>query len=329
MKAVFLEAFGKPGDFNLREVPDSEPARGEVVVDIDAAALNARDAWIAETPGRAELPAILGSDACGRIGKVGEGVQNIAPGDRVIVYPALYWGSREDAPLPEWEILGVPSQGTFAEKIAVPAENVRPAPGRLDDHEGAALPLAGLTAWRALVTRGRVASGQKVLITGAGSGVATFLVQLAVAHGARVLVTSSTAEKIERSRALGAEGGVLYTDEDWPEQVGPVDLVIDSAGAPTLEVVFRCLRPGGTCVNFGDTIEGEARVDVGDLYWYQYNLLGSTMGSPGDFDAMLKHANDAKWRPIIDSVYPLHELGKAFRRLRSGDRFGKVVVGVG
>ncbi|MBA2313337.1 MAG: zinc-binding dehydrogenase [Actinobacteria bacterium] len=329
MKAAVLERLGEPGRFIMREVPDPAPAPGEVVVEIDAASLNARDAWIAATPGRVELPAILGSDACGRIVDLGRNVEGAARGDRVLVYPALYWGTAEDTPAPEWEILGVPHQGTFAERIALPVENVRPAPARLDNFEAAALPLAALTAWRALVTRGRVAPGQTVLITGAGSGVATFLVQMAVTQGARVLVTSSTTEKIDRSRALGAESGVLYTDKEWPEKVGPVDLVVDSAGAPTLEVVFRCLRPGGTYVNFGDTIAGEAHFDVGDLYWYQYNVLGSTMGSPHDFDVMLEHVTGAEWRPVIDSVYPLEELGDAFRRLRAGDRFGKVVVTVG
>ncbi len=329
MKAAFLEELGGPGRFELRDVPDPDPEPGEVVVQIEAAALNARDGWIAMTPGRAELPAVLGSDACGRIVEVGRDVEGVDPGDRVIVYPALFWGSREDAPQPDWQILGVPQQGTFAERVAVPAENVRPQPAALDTFQAAALPLAALTAWRALVTRGQVAAGQTVVVTGAGSGVATFLVQLGVAHGARVLVTSSTSAKIEKARALGADGGVLYTDDDWPEQLAPVDLVVDGAGAPTLDVVFRCLRPGGTYVNFGDTIEGPARVEVGDLYWYQYNVLGSTMGSPQDFDAMLAHTNDARWRPVIDSMFPLADIEGAFRRLHDADRFGKVVVEVG
>jgi zinc-binding alcohol dehydrogenase/oxidoreductase len=329
MRAVQLEAFGGPEGLRAVEIPDPSPAPGEILVALETAALNRRDLWIRITPGRCELPAVLGSDGAGRIVALGEGVDGVAIGSEVVINPSVNWGGREDAPGAGWEILGVPRQGTYAELIAVPADLIRPRPTTLSWEESAALPLAGLTAWRALVTRGRVAAGMRVLITGAGSGVATFLVQIARAHGARVLVTSSRHEKIDHAIDIGAERGVLYTDPDWPEQVGEVDLIVDSSGAPALEKGLRCLRPGGTLVNFGDTARDVAQLGVGDLYWRQVNVLGTTMGSPREFDALLAHVATGAWKPVVDSVFPLEQTDRAHARLDDPDRFGKVVLQIG
>ncbi|MGZ4430206.1 MAG: zinc-binding dehydrogenase [Gaiellales bacterium] len=329
MRAVQLEAFGGPEGLRPVEIPDPSPGPGEVVIALETAALNRRDLWIRITPGRCELPAVLGSDGAGRVTALGEGVDGIAVGSEVVINPSVHWGEREDAPGPGWEILGVPRQGTYAERIPVPADLIRPRPAILSWEESAALPLAGLTAWRALVTRGRVTAGMRVLITGAGSGVATFLIQIARAHGARVVVTSSRQEKIERAIDLGAERGVLYTDPEWPDQVGEVDLLVDSSGAPALEQGIRCLRSGGTLVNFGDTARDVARLNVGDLYWRQVNILGTTMGSPREFDALLAHVGTGAWKPVIDSVFPLEQTDRAHARLDDPDRFGKVVLQIG
>jgi zinc-binding alcohol dehydrogenase/oxidoreductase len=328
MKVVQLEAFGGPEGLQMAEIADPAPRPGEVLVEIEAAALNRRDLWIRVSEGRCALPCVLGSDAAGRIASLGEGVRGVNVGDEVVIDPALGWGDREDAPQAGWEILGVPHQGTYAELVAVPSANIHHKPERLSWHEAASLPLAGLTAWRALVTRGHVEDGMAVLITGAGSGVATFLVQIARAHGARVLVTSSSEEKISRAADLGAERGVLYTHDDWPEQVGFVDLIIDSAGAPVLEHAFRCLRPGGTVVSFGDTSGDFATIDVGKLYWDQLNVLGSTMGSPREFEQLIAHVDAASWNPVIDSVFPLESAALAHSRLDAVDRFGKIVLQV-
>ena len=328
MRVVQLEAFGGPGGLRVAEIADPVPHPGEVLVEIEAAALNRRDLWIRVSEGRCPLPCVLGSDAAGRIVALGEGVRGLDVGDEVVINPALGWGDREDAPRAGWEILGVPHQGTYAELVAVPSENVHHKPERLSWQEAASLPLAGLTAWRALVTRGHVEEGMIVLITGAGSGVATFLIQMARAHGARVRVTSSSEHKITRAQDLGAERGVLYTHDDWPEQVGLVDLIIDSAGAPVLERAFRCLRPGGTVVNFGDTAGDFATIDVGKLYWEQFNVLGSTMGSPREFEQLIAHVDAASWNPVIDSVFPLELAAQAHSRLDTSDRFGKIVLQV-
>lgn len=324
MRAVILHAPGGPEQLRPADVPDPEPRPGEVVVDLMASALNHRDVWQRTAEGNDG--AVLGSDGAGRVSRLGQGVTGVEVGDEVVINPAVHWGPRDDAPGDEFEILGVPRQGTYAERIAIPADHVRPRPPHLSWHESAAFPLAGLTAWRALVTRGGVAPGMRVLITGAGGGASTFLVQIAHAHGAEVVVTSSSDEKLERALALGASRGVRYTDDDWPEQVGPVDLVVDSAGGPSWENALRCLRRGGTLVSFGRTAGTKVQIDIPRLYFGHWNVLGTTMGSPRDFDALLAHIAAASWRPVIDSVFPLEQADRAHVRLEQPDRFGKVVL---
>jgi zinc-binding alcohol dehydrogenase/oxidoreductase len=329
MKAVLLTRHGTPQEaLQVTELADPEPGPGEAVVALEAAALNRREVWMRETPGSCEPPVLLGSDGAGRVHALGEGAHDLRPGEEVVIDPTLFWGEREDAPAHGWQILGAPWPGTYAELVRVPAENVRPKPARLSFAEAAALPLGGVTAWRALFVRGRLEAGQTVLVTGAGSGVAGFLVQLAASAGARVLVTSSSQRKIERARELGAEGGALYTEPDWPKQIGRVDLAVDSAGGASFEGALRCLRRGGTLVNFGRTSADEARVDLARFFFGQWNLHGTTMGSPRDFTALLEHVAGADWRPVIDSTFPLEQAAAAHERLAEGDRFGKVVLQV-
>jgi zinc-binding alcohol dehydrogenase/oxidoreductase len=324
VRAVTLEGQGGPEMLRPADIPDPEPEPGEVVVELMASALNHRDVWQRTGPGAGG--AVLGSDGAGRVSQLGAGVTGIEIGAEVVINPSVGWGPAEDAPADGWNILGVPRQGTYAERIAIPADHVRPRPERLSWHESAALPLAGLTAWRALVTRGRLAAGMRVLVTGAGGGASTFLIQIAHAHGAEVTVTSSSDEKLERAAALGAHRGVRYTDDDWPEQVGTVDLVVDSSGGPGWEGAFRCLRKGGTLVSLGRTAGSTAEVDIPALYFGHWNILGTTMGSPREFDALLAHVAAASWAPVIDSVFPLEQADRAHARLEQPDRFGKIVL---
>ena len=325
MLAVSLQSFGDPSGLRAVELPDPVPGPGEVRVDLVAAALNRRDYWL-RVGGKIELPAVLGSDGAGIVSAVGDDVDGLRQGDEVVINPALGWGLGEAAPGTDFRILGVPDQGTYAEKIVVPAQNVRPRPQRLSWLESAALPLGGLTAWRAVAVLAEAGPGKTVLVPGAGGGVATFAVQIANELGARVLVTSSSPEKLERARELGAEGGADYRDPDWPEQLGPVDAVIDSVGAAVWPGALRALRPGGRLVNFGDTGGDTAEVDVDRLFFSHLRIQGTTMGSPRDFDAMLEHVERAEWRPVIDSVFPLREAAAAHARLDAKDRFGKVVL---
>ncbi len=325
MLAVELQRFGPPDGLQAVELPDPIPGPGEVRVDLVAAALNRRDYWI-RVGGRAALPAVLGSDGAGIISAVGEGVNGAREGDEVVINPALGWGEREDAAGPDFRILGLPDQGTYAERIVVAAEQVRPKPKRLSWLEAAALPLAGLTAWRAVVTHAQAGPGTTLLVPGAGGGVAGFAVQIAAALGSRVLVTAGSPAKLERARSLGAAAGALYRDPDWPEQLGPVDAVIDSVGAAVWPGALRALRPGGRLINFGDTGGDHAEVDVDRLFFAHLRIQGTTMGSPREFAALLAHVEQAEWRPAIDSVFALRDTAAAHTRLESPERFGKVVL---
>jgi zinc-binding alcohol dehydrogenase/oxidoreductase len=327
MLAVELRRFGEPSGLIATRIPDPEPGRGQVRVDLVAASLNRREWWI-RRGGKASLPVVLGSDGAGVVSALGPGVDGVAVGDEVIIYPANGWGEREDAPGAEFEILGVPSQGTYAERIVVDADAVRPRPPGWSWIEAAALPVAGLTAWRALVNHGETGPGTTVLVPGAGGGAAMFAIQIAAALGAQVLVTSSDEAKIARARGLGAAGGFDYRDPDWPDLAGPVDLIVDSAGGPVWAGAFRALRPGGRLVTFGDTAGETATVEIAQLFLRQIRIQGTTLGSPREFDALLEHAARAGWRPVIDSVYPLGEAAAAHARLDAPDRFGKIVLAI-
>ena len=307
------------GELRYETVPDPEPGPGEVIVELRTAALNRRDLLVSGGTYPFPLPLTPGSD--------GAGVRRDT-GEEVVIYPALDWGPREEAFGPDFQILGGPRNGTYAELVAVPKANVFPKPVRLSWEEAAALPLAALTAYRALFSRGGLRAGETVLVLGAGSGVSTFAVQLAAQAGARVLVTSSSDEKIERSLALGAEGGVNYASEDWVatvKELGGADLVIDAIGS-TWPQSLDCLRPGGRVVVFGATGGTEATLPVRPFYFGQWSLLGTMMGSPADFAGLLGALETGDWRPVIDSVLPLAGAARAVAKMASGQHFGKLVL---
>jgi zinc-binding alcohol dehydrogenase/oxidoreductase len=331
MKAVRLVGVGDPPGFAVQEVADPVPAPGQVVIDLKTAALNRRDWWIWTDPGYCPLPVTLGSDGAGVVSAVGDGVAGLAPGDEVVFDPTLNWGDSEEHPSPEFDILGAPVDGTFAERVVVAAASVAPKPSRLSWEEAAALNLGGLTAWRAAVTCAGAGPGRSVLVTGAGSGVSTFVVQIAAALGARVFVTTSNDEKLRRAGALGAEGGVSYHDPDWPGQLrnllgGGFDAAVDSFGGPSWDGALQALRTGGTLVSFGDTSGAQTTITTAEVYWQWRRVLGTSMGSPREYRALLTHVEDATWRPVIDSVFELDELDQAAQRLLDPDRFGKVVL---
>ena len=331
MIAARLTRFGNEPGFELHEVEDPRPGPRQVVVNLKAAALNRRDPWIWQTPDYCPLPVTLGSDGAGIVSTIGSEVRDIAEGDEVVIDPTLGWGDDEQHPTEGFDILGAPTDGTFAERVAVDAANLAPRPQRLSWEESAALNLGGLTAWRATVTHARARPGQKLLVTGAGGGVATFAVQIAVAMGARVWVTSSSDDKIARAQALGAEGGFRYDDPEWAAAaraatVGGLDAVIDSYGADAWEPCLTALRPGGTLVSFGDTGGTEATITVAAVYWEWRRIIGTSMGSPREYRALINHVTNANWKPIVDRVYRLGEIDQAGMRLGNPGRFGKVVL---
>jgi zinc-binding alcohol dehydrogenase/oxidoreductase len=331
MRAMRLIGFGDPPKFALEDVPDPVPGPGEVVIDLRAAALNRRDWWIWTQPDHAELPVTLGSDGAGVITAVGSDVEGWSTGDEVVFDPTLNWGESDEQPTDRFDILGAPVDGTFAERVLVPAVNVAAKPARLSWEEAAALNLGGLTAWRAAVTCAGAGPGRSLLVTGAGSGVSTFVVQIAAALGARVFVTTSTEPKLARARQLGAEGGVSYGEPNWPEQLvglagDRLDAAVDSYGGPAWEGALQALRPGGTLVSFGDTGGEETTITTSEVYWQWRRIVGTSMGSPREYRALLHHVEDASWRPVVDSTFALEELDAAALRLDSADRFGKVVL---
>jgi NADPH:quinone reductase-like Zn-dependent oxidoreductase len=333
MRAARLVAFGAEPAFELCDVLDPEPGEGDVVVDLHAAALNRRDPWIWQSEGYCPLPVTLGSDGAGIVSAVGAGVDRVSVGDAVVINPTLGWADGEEVPGPDFDILGAPLDGTFAERVRVPGANVAPRPAGWSWEHAAALNLGGLTAWRATVSCAGAGPGRTLLITGASGGVASFAIQIAAALGARVFASSSSPAKLERALALGAEAGVLHTDPDWVGQLrelagGGVDAIVDSYGARTWRTLVPALRDGGRLVSFGDTGGSDGEVDVMDVYWHWRSIQGTTMGSPREYRELLAHAGAHAWRPVIDRVYPLGEIAEAARRLDAPDRFGKVVLHV-
>jgi zinc-binding alcohol dehydrogenase/oxidoreductase len=336
MNAIVLRETGGPEVLRLETVADPVPDPGEVVVRVRAAALNRRDAWI--RTGRyagIRLPAILGSDVAGEIAALGEGVVGWTVGAAVIVDPSLDWGDEERVTGPRWRILGMPEDGAYAEYVRVPAANLHPKPPGLSWEEAAALPLAGVTAYRGLVTRGELSAGETVVITGIGGGVATMALVIARARDARVLVTSGSTAKLARARELEAVGGALYTDPEWVATLrtlaggaGP-ELAIDGSGGETVDRLMDLLRPGGRLVSYGATLGPAPRAEVRRLFWKQLDLRGTTMGSPRDFEGLVRlfsRPAAGAPRPVIDAVFPLVEAAAAHRRLEAGEQFGKIVL---
>lgn len=332
MQAIRMNEPGGPEVLVLETVPDPEPGPGQVVVSLMAAALNRRDVFVRKGVAKVPLPLTPGSDGAGVVHAVGTGVFGVAEGDEVVILPSLSWGADLRAPGPGFRILGGPDQGTYAEQIVIPAENVFPKPSRLSWHEAAALPLAGLTAWRALMTRARIIPGETVLVIGIGGGVATFALHLAKAAGCRVVVTSSSNDKLAAARDLGADVGVNYAEagDDWPAAVreangGGVDVVIDSVGSTWAGSVDAC-APGGRVVVFGGTGGGKVQLQVRPVTVGQIALLGTTMGSPAEFRQLLTAVDTQDWCPVVDSVRPLADAAAAHEREENGLHFGKLVL---
>jgi len=328
MRAIRLHELGGIQNLRVDEVPAPAPAQGEVLVRLHAAALNHRDVYITQGlyPG-ITLPIILGSDGCGVIAALGGGVSEPAVGTSVVINPALDWGEDTRVWSPQATIVGMPRPGTFADYVCVPAQNVAPTPQGLDDDEAAALPLGGLTAYRAVFTRGQVKAQETVLITGVGGGVQTFVLLFCKQIGARVVVTSSRDEKLERAKALGADEALNYrTDAQWykaARKIG-VDVAIDSAGGETLAHAIDVVKPGGRVVTYGGTT-GDAKIRPFSIFWHQRDVMGTSMGSPQDFAAMLKLFSNGL-RPVVDRTFELADVIAAAERLEHADQFGKVVL---
>jgi zinc-binding alcohol dehydrogenase/oxidoreductase len=333
MKAIVLHEIGCPEKLQLEEAPDPEPNPGEAVVRLKSAALNHRDVWIRRgLYAGIRLPIILGSDGAGLVEEVGFAADSKWLNLPVIINPSLHWGGNPRVQGESFNILGLPLNGTYAEKVKVPIENLFLKPEKLSWEEAAAIPLASLTAYRALVTRAALQAGETLLITGIGGGVSTFALQIARKIGARIIVTSSCNKKLDQAKSLGADAGVNYQEQGWDQQVlaltgnaGP-DVVLDSAGGETFQQCLQIVKPGGRIVTYGSTTGPVKELLIRQIFWKQLTILGSTMGTSAEFSEMLKWYESGELRPIIDQVFSLANGVAAHRRMDNAEQFGKIIL---
>lgn len=328
MKALILEEKCSP--FSVREVPTPTLKPDDVLVKLKASALNHRDFYIQQgTYPRITYPIIVGSDGAGVVEDVGANVPRSLINSEVVINPSHNWGEDPNVQSKEFKVLGFPDSGTFAEYIAVPAKYVHPKPKHLTFEEAAAIALAGLTAFRSLFTRGNLQSNQSVLVMGIGGGVAIAAMQLALAVGAKVYVTSGSDEKIKRGIAIGARGGANYKSSSWAEDLqktsGGFHLIVDGAAGPGFGKLLDIALPGGKIVIYGSTQGRIQNAEPARIFWKQLSILGATMGTEAEFEAMLRFVEKNVVRPMIDQVFPITEGAKALRRMQMAEQFGKIV----
>ena len=332
MRAIVLQQKGTPADLKLEERPDPTPPDGGAVVRLHAAALNHRDVWIMKGQyARIRLPCVLGSDGAGVVESVAAGVAQSWVGRRVLINPQSGWGPDPRAQGPDFLILGMPEQGTMAERIAMPLSRLQPIPEHLSFEEAAALPLGGLTAYRALVSRGDLLADDHVLVTGIGGGVATLALIIARALGADVSVTSGSAEKLARAKELGAVFGISYKTPDWEKElikaVGrPPVLVVDSAGGDGIRALINAVAPGGRVVFYGATNGGPSGLDMPKIFFKQIDLRGTSMGTDNEFRDMVQLFARTRARPVVDRVFPLSQAAAAMERMMKSEQMGKIVL---
>ncbi|MDX5337777.1 MAG: zinc-binding dehydrogenase [Cyclobacteriaceae bacterium] len=330
MKAIVLDQ-KIPDKIKMVEQPKPILKEGEALVNIKAAALNHRDEWSRKGlyPNLKD-GIVLGSDGAGIVEEVFSEQDSNWIGKEVLINPAIHWGDSQLAQSKSFEILGMPRNGTFAEYVAVPVDRLNPKPAHLSWEEAAALPLAGLTAFRALVFQGQVKAGDQVLVSGIGGGVAQFAAQFALALGAQVSVSSSNPDKLDKAISMGAKFGYNYKSENWTdmalEETGGFDLIIDGASGDGLNQLIQVCKPGGKIVFYGATQGNPGKLEARRIFWNQLKLMGSTMGSDADFAGMLDLVNTKKIKPIVDQVYGLEGALAAFERMRAGRQLGKIVL---
>ncbi len=329
MRAAFFKAKGQP--FEIQEIKKPKPVKDQVLIRLHYASLNHLDIWIRNEQNPI-LPQgnILGADGAGVIEDVGEDADTLLIGAEVIILPSLDWGNNPVVQGDQFRILGFPDSGTFTDYIVISKKYVFEKPENLSMEESASIPLAGVTAYRALFSKARLRAGEKVLITGIGGGSALLLLQFALAYKARVYVSSSSDEKIQKAKALGAISGFNYKDPEWSQkalkEAGLFDIVVDSAGGPNFSKLPEIMVPGGRIVIFGRTAGTIPDISPRLLYWKQLSILGTTMGTRDEFLSMIDFIESRNIKPIIDQVFPLESINEAFQRMLDSQQFGKIVL---
>jgi NADPH:quinone reductase-like Zn-dependent oxidoreductase len=340
MRAALIREHGGPEAIEIAEVPKPEPQAGEVLVQVKAAGMNHLDTWVRRgLPGRKlPLPMILGADAAGIAAEVAPGAHGVVEGDRVFVAPGFSCTrcvlclSGEEALCRDYGIFGEHRNGTQAEYIAVPSENIMALPEGLSFEEGAAFPLVFLTSWHMLIHRARLRPGEDVLIHAGGSGIGTASIQIAKLYGARVITTVGTDDKAERARALGADEAINYRQADFCQEVRRltgkrgVDVVVENVGQETWDRSIRSLTRGGRLVTCGATTGYEGATDIRYVFFKGLSILGSTMGSRSELLHVARFMAEGKLRPVIDRVLPLDRIAEGHRAMAERSLFGKIVL---
>jgi zinc-binding alcohol dehydrogenase/oxidoreductase len=329
MKAAVFK--GGQAGLKVEQYKTPKPAKDQVLIKLKYAALNHRDLWLMQEQTQ-EFPngIVLGSDGCGVVEDVGEDADPLLIGAEVVINPSLDWGTNPIVQGDTFRILGFPDNGTFAEYISISKKYIFEKPEHLSFEECAAIPLSGLTAYRALFTKARLRVNEKVLITGIGGGAGLWALNFAVAYKARVYVTSGSDEKISKARGLGALAGFNYKDPEWAakaqKEAGGFDIIIDSAGGSQFGKFIDLAMPGGRIVNFGRTAGNITEISTRLLYWKQLSIMGTTMGTRDEFLSMLHFVESRNLKPILDKTFSLENIDQAFERMVKADQFGKITV---
>ena len=330
MKAFVFRGSQHPS--TIEDVTKPKPVKDQLLIKLKYAALNHRDLWILQEQNNIPNPAgiILGSDGAGVVEMVGEDADPSWIGAEVIINPSLEWGDNPIVNGNSFKILGFPDNGTFAEYIVISKKYVFEKPENLSLEESASIPLSALTAYRALFSKARLRAKEKVLITGAGGAVALMSLQYAAAYQARVYITSSSDEKIQKAKSLGAVDGFNYKDPEWVQKAQKdaigFDIIIDTAGGPDFQKLIELAMPGGRIVNFGRTAGNIGEINTRQLYSKQLSIFGTTMGTRDEFLSMIDFIESRKLKPVIDQVMPFSNINDAIKRMEGSEQFGKIVL---
>jgi zinc-binding alcohol dehydrogenase/oxidoreductase len=329
VRATFFQ--GKDHPIIISEVSRPQPTGEQVLVRMKWAALNHLDIWIRReqslSPG---MKITLGADGSGIVEAAGENADQSMIGREVIINPSLDWGNNPVVQGDNYRILGFPDNGTFADYLLISKKYVSPKPDHLSLEEAAAIPLAGLTAYRALFTRARLRPGERILITGIGGGAALYALQMAVAFQAKVYVTSSSNDKIDRALSLGAVSGFNYTDSQWIQkarkELRGFDVIVDSAGGPQFPSLLDLAMPGGRVILFGRTRGDIPAIPPRLIYWKQLSILGTSMGTRDEFFSMVDYIEKKNIHPVLDKTFPLEQVEDALTYMEKGNHFGKIML---
>jgi NADPH:quinone reductase-like Zn-dependent oxidoreductase len=338
MKAVRFHEFGGPEVLKYEDVPTPQLRKDQVLVRVRACALNHLDLWIRKGLPGIKLPHINGSDVAGEIAEVGEYINDLRAGQRVLLAPMTFCGHcaacirGEQNFCPQFSVLGYATDGGNAEFIAVPRVNVIPIPDALSFEEAAAVPLVFLTAWHMLVGRCQIRPADTVLVLGAGSGVGSAAIQICKLFNATVITTAGDDAKLAKGKELGADYLINHHSQKISEEVKKitskrgVDIVFEHVGSATWQESMKSVRAGGKLVTCGATTGNDAAFDIRFLFSRQLSFLGSYMGNMGELHEVLRHIFSGKLRPVVDRPFPLAQARAAHEHLEKSAQFGKVVL---